>query len=100
MLMNNNPILSQVSNLGANAAMGNPMARLMPQIQQAKNLLGQLRGAPNSQMMLNQMMMSNPQLRDVMNYIQNEHGGNAEQAFYAYAKQVGINPQDIINQFK
>ena len=72
--------------------------RLMPQIRQAKNLLQQFRSGPNAQLAMNQFFMNNPQLKTVMNFVQNEHKGNAKEAFYDYAKQMGINPDEFINQ--
>lgn len=48
-------------------------------------------------MMFNQMLSNNPQLKQVMSFIQ-QNGGDPKQAFYNYAQQVGVNPQDIINQ--
>lgn len=45
--------------------------------------------------MLQLMVQTNPKLRDIMQYI-NQHGGNPETAFYAMAKEKGVNPDEVI----
>ena len=45
------------------------------------------------------MAAQNPQLSNVMNLIQN-HNGNAKEAFYALAKEKGVDPNEIINALK
>lgn len=69
----------------------------MPQIQQAKNLLNQFRTMQNGPAALNNYLMNNTQLGSIMNFVQNEHHGDAKEAFYAYAQQNGINPDEFIN---
>ena len=58
-----------------------------------------VRASRNPQAMLNQMMQSNPQIRDVMDYV-NRNGGDPQKAFYEMAKQKGVNPNDILNQLR
>lgn len=53
--------------------------------------MNMLRGSGNPQMMLEQMMQNNPQMKDVMNYI-NQNGGDPKQAFYKMAQEKGIDP--------
>ena len=53
----------------------------------------------NPQSTLSQMAQSNPQLQQVMQYIQ-ENGGDAKTAFYNLAKQKGVDPNDILNQVR
>ena len=48
-------------------------------------------------MMLQQMMMKNPNIKQVMDYI-NANGGNPKDAYYKMANDMGANPDDIINQ--
>ena len=74
------------------------MAQIGPQIQQAKQLLQTIRNGPNPALMLNQALMKNPQLREVMNLVQNQYNGDAKAAFYDSAQKLGINPNDIINK--
>ena len=49
--------------------------------------------------MLNQMMMNNPQYKEVMDYIK-QNGGDAKAAFYKMAGEKGVNPDDILNQLR
>jgi hypothetical protein len=55
--------------------------------------------AGNPQMMMQQMMGQNPQIKQAMDYIQ-QNGGDPKEAFYKLAKEKGINPDDILNQLK
>ena len=71
----------------------------MNQVAPIKNMMQMLRGAQNPSAMLNQMLQRNPQYSRVMNVIQ-QNGGDAQKAFYAMAKQLGINGDDIINMLK
>lgn len=83
----------------------NPMLGLLNQskglsqqvnnLSQIKNMMNILRTANNPQAMLQMMIQKNPQLKSVMDYI-NQHGGNPQQAFYAMAKEKGVDPNEII----
>lgn len=68
----------------------------MGNLNQVKQMLQVIKSAGNPQLMMQQMLGSNPQYSQVMQYIQ-QNGGNAKQAFYALAKQQGVDPQQIIN---
>ena len=46
-----------------------------------------------------QMMQNNPQYTQAMRIIK-ENGGDAKKAFYALAQQNGVDPEEIIKQFK
>ena len=70
-----------------------------PQIQQIKNLMNQVRAAASPQYALNQLMANNPQLKTVINLIQ-QNGGNAQNTFYALANQMGVDPNMILNALK
>ena len=50
-----------------------------------------LKAIGNPQMMLQQM----PQYRQVMDYV-NQNGGDAKSAFYAKAKEMGVDPDEIL----
>ena len=52
--------------------------------------------AQNPQLFLNQLLMSNPQIAQVLEYIK-QNGGYAQTAFYNYAKQMGLDPQMVLN---
>jgi len=53
----------------------------------------------NPQMMLNQMIGQNPQIKQVMDYV-NANGGDPKTAFYKLAEERGVNPDDILNQLR
>ena len=60
-------------------------------------MIGMVQSAQNPQMAINQMAMNNPQMQQVMQYI-NQNGGDAKTAFFALAKQKGRDPTPIIQQ--
>lgn len=78
--------------------MSNPMLKnLNSPMNNVKNVYKMIKNAGNPQMMLNQMMGKNPQLKQAVNFV-NQNGGNPQQAFYQLAKQKGINPEDILKE--
>ncbi len=60
-----------------------------------KQMIQQIKNCGNPQQMIENIIQQNPQL-GIINML-NQSGGNAKQAFYALAKQKGINPDDIID---
>ena len=66
---------------------------------QIKQMMQMMRSAGNPQAMINQMMMTNPQMKQAMDFVK-ASGGDPKAAFYRLAEQRGINPQDILNQLK
>ena len=62
-------------------------------------MFGAVNAAQNPQMMINQLMNNNPQMKPVMDAI-NQAGGDPKKAFYDLAEQKGINPQDILDMLK
>ena len=74
-------------------AMANPM------MGQIKQMMSMVQSAQNPQAMLNQMMQNNPQMQQAMKLI-NQHGGDAQKAFYALAQERGIDPQEILKMLK
>lgn len=62
--------------------------RIMQSIQTIKAL-------GNPQMMLQQM----PQYREIMDYV-NANGGDAEKAFYAKAKEMGLDAEEIVKAMR
>ena len=68
-------------------------------IQQIRQMIGTIRNMKNPQAMLEQMMQSNPQIQQAMNYI-NQNGGNAKDAFYALARQKGVDPESVLKMFR
>ena len=70
-----------------------------PMITQVKQMFGAVNAAQNPQMMINQLMNNNPQMKTDMDAI-NQDGGDPKKAFYDLAEQKGINPQDILDMLK
>ena len=66
---------------------------------QIKNMMNMVRSAGNPQAMLAQMMQNNPQMRQVMDVV-NQYGGDPQKAFYAIAQQRGVNPDEILNMLR
>ena len=62
-----------------------------------KNMINMLRSSGNPQMMLNQMAAQNPQMKQVMDYI-NQNGGDPQRAFYKMAQERGVDPNEILKQ--
>ena len=68
-------------------------------IQQIKNIMNRVKMAQNPQLFLNQMLSSNPQLQQAINLIQ-QSGGDPKTTFMNMAQQMGVNPQDVLNQLQ
>ena len=66
---------------------------------QIKQMMQAFRSAGNQQAMLNQLIQTNPQMKQVMDFVK-ASGKDPKAAFYRLAEQRGINPQDIIDQLK
>ena len=75
------------------------LTKTSPMMGQIKQMLNMVRGAQNPQAMLNQIMMSNPRMKQVMEIV-NQYGGDPDKAFQAVAQQNGINPQEIMNMLR
>ena len=83
------PILQQ---LGRNP-LQNPMMGKIKQMYKAVCM------AQDPQAALNQMVQSNPQLQQVMQFV-NMSGKDPMALFTALAQQSGINPQEIMDELK
>ena len=70
--------------------------KIPPQI---KQMIGMIKSSGNPQLLLNQLMQSNPNMKQAMEIVQ-QYGGNAEKAFYALAEQKGIDPKEILDLLK
>ena len=73
--------------------------KLASQMRPIKNALGMARSIGNPQMMLNQMLSQNPNYQQVQQIIQ-QFGGDPKQAFYGMCQQMGVDPNEILNQLK
>ena len=72
------------------------MAKSNPMLGQIKQMMGMVRAAGNPEAMINQLMMNNPQLKEVMDIV-NQYGGDPGKALKETAKQMGIDENDIID---
>ena len=70
---------------------------MMQTLSPIKQMMNTLKSAGNPQMMLNQMMSQNPQLKQVMTYVQ-QNGGDAKTAFYKLVQEKGVDPNEILRQ--
>ena len=66
---------------------------------QIKQMMNMVRMSRNPQAVINQLMQNNPQLKQAMDFI-NTSGKTPEQAFYALANQMGVDPQEVLNSLK
>ena len=67
-----------------------------PQIRQLAQLV---RSASDPQAAIAQLIQTNPQMKQVMDFVRSS-GGDPKRAFYSLAQQRGVNPDDILNQLK
>ena len=67
--------------------------RISPQV---KQMIAMVKSAGNPQLMINQIMQTNPALGQIMGIVK-EYGGDANKAFYDIAEKNGIDPQEIMN---
>lgn len=63
------------------------------------NIFRSVKNAQNPNLMMQSLVQSNPQIKQVMDFI-SQNGGNAKQVFYAAAQQKGVDPNTIINQLQ
>ena len=64
-----------------------------------KQMIGMIKTAQNPQAMINQLMMTNPQMKQVMEIVR-QHGGDPMAAFRAEAQARGVDPDEIMNMLK
>lgn len=64
-----------------------------------KEMVNLIKSSKDPQSMIQSMINQNPQMKQVMEMV-NKNGGNPKNAFYALAKQKGVNPDDILNMLK
>jgi len=75
------------------------LAKSSPMMGQIKQMMGMIRTAQNPQAMINQLMQNNPQMKQVMDIV-NQYGGDANKAFTETAQHMGINPNEIMDMLK
>lgn len=75
------------------------LAKSNPMMQSVKQMIGMVNAAQNPQAMMSNLMSSNPQMKQVMDVIQ-QYGGDPKTAFYKLAEQKGVDPQEILDMLK
>ena len=97
--MNNQNRNNRMYNSPQQTYNSNPILETLNQgTTQNNGLMGMIkayRNARNSQQMLNSIIQQNPQMQAVMNLV-NQNGGNAQNLFYALARQRGIDPDAFL----
>lgn len=68
---------------------------VMQNVSRLKQAMQTMRSLANPKAMVNQMLQNNPNNNEIMKYI-NDNGGDVQKAFYAAAKDKGVNPEDIL----
>ena len=81
--------------------MANPMMQALMQnkLGPMKQAMNVARSVGNPNMMLQQMFSQNPNYAQAQQLIQ-QSGGDARKAFYALAEQMGVDPNEILNQIR
>ena len=64
-------------------------------IQPAKQMMNMVRTAQNPQLVLNQLVMNNPQMKQVMEIV-NQYGGDDMKALEAMAGQFGMTANEVL----
>ncbi len=68
-------------------------------LSQIKQMMNFCRGASNPQTALQTLMAQNPQMKQVMDLVQ-QGGGDPKTVFYRLAKQKGVDPDAVLNALK
>lgn len=68
-------------------------------MQNIRQMMTMLNSSQNPQQMISQMMSNNPQMKQVMDFV-NQCGGDPKTAFYKLAEQKGIDPQGVLDMLK
>ena len=89
-----NPILSKLMGGGAQSVL--PQLNNLAMI---KNYINLVKGQGNMEQAVEGLVKNHPMYQQAMKFVQ-DSGGNYQQAFYAYAKQNGIDPTQITDLFK
>ena len=76
----------------------NPIVNMLPPaMNPMAGIFNALRTAQNPIAALQNMALNSPEMQTVVNII-NQNGGNAQQAFYAEAKNRGVDPMQAFRQ--
>lgn len=63
------------------------------------DLLSIVKGSPNPETAMREMMVSDPRFRNIAEYIE-QNGGDARTAFYNLAAKKGVDPDSILRQLR
>ena len=88
-----------MNNLYQQLKTANPVPSSKGNLGQIKQLMNICKNANNPQAMLMSMVGQNPQIKSVIELVQ-QSGGEPKALFYKMAEQQGVNPDDILNQLK
>ena len=66
---------------------------------QIKSMMNMVRSARNPQAMIQYMSQNNPQIKQIMDYV-NMSGGDPKSAFYKMAEQKGIDPEQVLSMLR
>ena len=64
-----------------------------------KQMMGMVKSAANPKQALNMLAMNNPQMKQVMDIVE-QYGGDSMKAFRAVAEECGVNPDEILGMLK
>ena len=67
--------------------------------QPVRQMMSMVRTAQNPQAVLNQLIMNNPQMKQVMDIVQ-KHGGDPMVALREEAQAAGISPEEILGMIR
>lgn len=85
--------------------MPNPMISVLNQnkysgmVNQIKQRVNSLQALGSPQAALNQLMLQDPQMRQAVQYVQ-QNGGDPKQAMIKLAQEQGLNPQNLLSAIK
>ena len=65
-------------------------------IERIKDVYKTVQDATDPAALINGMMEQIPQVRETLSLVR-QHNGNAQEAFYAKAKEMGIDPEQVLN---
>ena len=78
--------------------MTNPMLANLTTQNSLKPLIDAVRKSDNPMAILSSLAMTNPKLKEVMNYAQSV--GDPKQAFYKMAEAKGVDPETILSRLR
>ena len=62
-------------------------------------MMGMIKASSNPNAAMQQMLMTNPNYKKVIEYV-NQNGGDPKKAFFQMAQEKGVNPDSILSMLK